>query len=92
MESYSALLDSFYAERDLMDRMKQRSHDLLRLLANTSDRITRKIAAQEEELRECENRERLKQNGDLIHANLYQMEKGAVYAAGAEIFMKRTCR
>ena len=76
MESYSALLDSFYAERDLMDRMKQRSHDLLRLLANTSDRITRKIAAQEEELRECANRERLKQNGDLIHANLYQMEKG----------------
>lgn len=33
MKSYSALLDSFYAERDLMDRMKQKSHDLLRLLA-----------------------------------------------------------
>ena len=76
MNSYSALLDSFYAERDLIDRMKQRSHDLLRLLANTSDRIARKIAAQEEELKECANREKLKQNGDLIHANLYQMEKG----------------
>ncbi len=75
MKSYSALLDSFYAERDLMDRMKQKSHDLLRLLANTSDRIARKIAAQEQELKECANRERLKIS-DLIQANLYQMEKG----------------
>lgn len=76
MKSYSALLDSFYAERDLMDRMKQKSHDLLRLLANTSDRIARKIAAQEQELKECANRERLKISGDLIQASLYQMEKG----------------
>ncbi len=74
--SFSALLDSFYAERDLMDRMKQRSHDLLRLLANTSDRIARKITAQQEELRECANRDRLKISGDLINANLYQLTKG----------------
>ena len=32
------------------ERMKQRSHDLLRLLANTSDRIARRIEAQKEEL------------------------------------------
>ena len=75
-ESFSALLDSFYAERDLMDRMKQRSHDLLRLLANTSDRIARKIAAQQEELRECASRGQLKMNGDLISSNLYQIKKG----------------
>ncbi|MBQ1237567.1 MAG: NFACT family protein [Oscillospiraceae bacterium] len=75
-ETYSALLDHFYAERDLMDRMKQRSHDLLRLLANTSDRISRKIAAQKEELKECANREKLKICGDLLNANLYQLEKG----------------
>lgn len=74
--SYSALLDSFYAERDQIDRMKQRSHDLLRLLANTSDRIARKIAAQQEELKECANREKLKIKGDLISANLYQITKG----------------
>lgn len=76
MDSYSKLLDTFYAERDLQDRMKQRSHDLLRLLANASDRVTRKIAAQEEELKECANRQTLKIYGDLIHTNLYQMEKG----------------
>ena len=75
-ETYSKLLDHFYAERDLMDRMKQRSHDLLRLLANTSDRISRKIAAQKEELVECANREKLKIYGDLLNSNLYQLQKG----------------
>ncbi len=59
-----------------MDRMKQRSHDLLRLLANTSDRIARKVAAQQEELKECASREKLKISGDLISANLYQITKG----------------
>ena len=92
MKSYSALLDSFYAERDLMDRMKQKSHDLLRLLANTSDRIARKIAAQEQELKECANRERLKISGDLIQANLYPDGKRTVRAACPQFLRRRFCR
>ena len=57
-ESPSQLLDSFYADRDQQSRMKQRSHDLLKLLVNTTDRITRKLALQEEELRQCADRNR----------------------------------
>lgn len=37
-DSYSALLDSFYSERDRIDRMHQRGADLLKLLVNLSDR------------------------------------------------------
>ena len=75
-ESPSRLLDSFYADRDQQSRMKQRSHDLLKLLVNTTDRITRKLALQEEELRQCADRNRLKMYGDLLNANLYAMQKG----------------
>ncbi|MDD2955889.1 MAG: NFACT RNA binding domain-containing protein [Oscillospiraceae bacterium] len=74
--SYSELLDSFYGDRDLMERMKQRSHDLLRLLANASDRVSRKIEAQREQLADCAHRDTLRQYGDLINAGLYSMEKG----------------
>jgi len=74
--SCSALLDSFYTDRDRIERVRQRSGDLLKLLANTSDRITRKLAAQKEELLECAKREELKQKGDLIGANLYAVQKG----------------
>jgi predicted ribosome quality control (RQC) complex YloA/Tae2 family protein len=56
--------------------MRQRAGDLLKLLANTSDRISRKLGAQRQELIECADREQLKIRGDLIHANLYALEKG----------------
>lgn len=74
--SYSELLDAFYLERDRIDRMRQRSHDLLRLLVNLTERISRKLAAQREELTRCGERERLRIYGDLINSNLYQLQKG----------------
>lgn len=69
-------LDYFYAERDATSRMKQRSNDLLKFLVNTSDRLTRKISAQREELIVCADRDTLKIKGDLISANIYKLEKG----------------
>lgn len=75
-DSPSALLDHFYAERDRVARMKQRSHDLLKLLINATERITKKLALQEEELRACADREQLRIRGDLLNANLYRMKKG----------------
>ena len=75
-DTYSALLDSFYSERDRIDRMRQRGADLLRLLANLSERTARKLAAQRKELLESTERETLKIYGDLINANLYSLEKG----------------
>lgn len=75
-EDMSTLLDGFYARRDVMDRIHQRSSDLLRLLTNASERITRKLQLQREELANCADRERIKNYGDLISANLYQIEKG----------------
>lgn len=74
--SACGLLDYFYAERDGMARMKQRSQDLYRLLQNTSERIARRIANQREELKESADREKFKLMGDLISANLYRLEKG----------------
>lgn len=75
-ETPSVLLDSFYSERVRIERMKQRSNDLLKMLVNTTERIGRKLAAQREELQQCGDREQLKVYGDLISANLYNMQKG----------------
>lgn len=76
VESCSILLDQFYAGRDRIERMKQRSNDLLKLLMNLSERTQRKISLQEEELKACGEREKNKTYGDLLNANLWQMEKG----------------
>jgi len=75
-DSACATLDYFYSERDLVGRMKQRSQDLFKLIINTSDRITRRLAVQRQELLECGNRDKIKVIGDLISANIYRLEKG----------------
>ncbi len=79
-ESFSALLDSFYRERDQRERMRVKEQDLLKLLSNHSERLSRKINAQQGELRECAQRDELRVNGDLISANLYALQKGAFSA------------
>lgn len=78
--SYSALLDAFYAQKDLSERMKQRSGDLFRLLSNLSERIERKLSHQREELLQSQDRDRLRIQGDLLNANLYRLQKGETMA------------
>ncbi|MGN0499402.1 MAG: NFACT family protein [Acutalibacteraceae bacterium] len=77
IESYSELLDSFYLERDKAERMRVKGQDLLRLLTNITERLTRKINTQKIELANSEDREQLRIKGDLIQANLYRIEKGS---------------
>lgn len=76
MSSACELLDYFYAERDSISRMKQRSQDLYKLLQNVSERTARRLANQREELKVSAERDKLKLMGDLISANLYRVEKG----------------
>lgn len=75
-ESAGELLDGFYSERDRVERMKQRSHSLLKMLVNSSERVSRKLVAQKEELSQSKERELLKKYGDIISANFYTMQKG----------------
>ncbi len=85
-ENYSSLLDSFYFKRDLNDRMKSKSQDLLKLLANCSARISKKLAIQQEELKKCADREQYRINGDLINANLHLLQKGDIIAEVVNYF------
>ncbi len=72
----SELLDYFYSERDRAARTKQRANDLFKLLMNLTDRTSRRIAAQREELDACADKDRAKLFGDLISANMYRIQKG----------------
>ena len=79
-ESACELLDFFYSARDRAARTKQRASDLFKFLVNTSDRISRRISNQREELKECAERDTLKHYGNLIMSNIYRLEKGMGYA------------
>ena len=77
---YSSMLDDYYYRRDLGDRMKSKSQDILKLLANSSARISKKLDIQSAELKKCADREQLRRNGDLINANLHLLQKGDILA------------
>ena len=73
---FSTLLDSFYYERDKAERMKVKGQDLLRLCSNIQDKLCRKIAVQEKELKDSLNRDKLRKKGDLLQANMYKLVRG----------------
>lgn len=76
VNSFSELLAGFFEKRGKAERMSRRSADLHKTIVNARDRLARKIAAQQKELEATQNREQHKRMGDLITANLYQLEKG----------------
>ena len=70
------LFDEYFAERDRLERIHQRAHDLITLLNNATARTERKLAIQREALRDSERGEEYKRNGDLITANIYRLKRG----------------
>lgn len=75
-DSFSELLDNFYASREQQERVRQRGADLIRAASTARDRLRRKLALQERDCAETLNRDQLRICGDLITANLYRMERG----------------
>jgi len=75
--SFSSLMDDFYDARERQERARQRGADLIRTATTARDRLRRKLALQEKDYAETQNRDHLRICGDLITANLYRMEKGA---------------
>ena len=75
-ESFSALLDAFYAKKDAVERRRQRSGELRRAAGTARNRVIRRLEAQRQELLNTENKDWLRQCGDIITANLYAMRKG----------------
>lgn len=75
-DSFSALLDHFYAAKEAQERVKQRGQDFIRSVTQARGRTAKKIANQEQDLARATDRERLRRFGDIITTNFYQMERG----------------
>ena len=76
-ESFAGLLDQYYIVRDRRDAMRQKSQSLRKTVSNLCQRIVRKLAIQEKELEATYDRERLRQLGDIVTANIHRIIKGA---------------
>lgn len=77
VESFSQLLSDFYEKKSNIERIRHHAANMNHTIHVTRDRVRRKLAAQRKELNSSQNREKFKRRGDLITANLYQIEPGS---------------
>ena len=74
--SFGEMLDAFYTVRDRKDAMRQKSQAVRKTVSNLCQRLRKKLAIQEKELAATYDRERLRQLGDILTANLHRIQKG----------------
>ena len=85
-ESFSALLDAFYSGREQAERMRSRSQVLQKTVSNLYARVVRKLELQRKELEATYGRERLRQLGDIVTANLYRMQRGQAQLTAVDFY------
>ena len=75
-ESFGGLMDMYYTVRDRSDAMRQKSQSVRKTVQKLCTRIQRKLAIQEKELAATFDRERHRQLGDIVTANIHRIVKG----------------
>lgn len=77
-DSFSTLLDSFYQQKDNLDRIKQRTDSLYQILITKYSKISKKLTIQIQEKQDCQQRHLYQQYGILIQSNLHNITKSAI--------------
>ncbi len=76
MDSISSVIFEYYNKKDKVNRMLHKTQNLRKFLSQRIDRLNNKLQKLKEEQLYAENAEDSKVLGELILANLYQIEKG----------------
>lgn len=76
-DSISAVLEHYYAAKNVYTRIRQKSVDLRKIVGTALDRNRKKYQLQEKQLRDTEKRDKYKVYGELIHTYGYGLAEGA---------------
>lgn len=74
--SISALLEQYYAEKNAVSRIHQKSTDLRKILSNSLERSYKKRDLQQKQLRDTEKREKYRIYGELLNTYGYNIPEG----------------
>lgn len=79
VEKYQDLNDAvneYFKTKDFAERMSQKSAGLMKFIDNNIQRCQKKLALQQQKMKDCQSKEKYKIMGDLITANLYRINDG----------------
>ena len=72
----SSLLESYYREKSILTRIRQKSVDLRKIVQTSLERNYKKYDLQEKQLKDTEKREKYKIYGQLLNAYGYELSGG----------------
>lgn len=75
-ESMSEVIEEYYRKKSVVTRMRQRSTDLRKIVANAIERTAKKYDLQNSQLKDTDKREKYKVYGELITAFGYACQPG----------------
>lgn len=76
-KSISAVLETYYASKNAITRIRQKSVDLRKIVSNAIERNTKKYELQLKQLKDTEKRDKYKVYGELINTYGYNLEPGS---------------
>lgn len=75
-DSVSQMLETYYASRDLITRIRQKSADLRRIVQTALERNRKKLMLQQKQMKDTEKKDKYKVYGELINTYGYGLEEG----------------
>lgn len=82
----SELLEGFYAERDHIYHIKQKSSDMRRIIQINLERCIRKKELQLKTRKDTKNMDKWKKKGELITANIYSISQGMTILSTTDFY------
>ncbi len=75
-DSISEVLEHYYAEKEIVTRIRQKSTDLRKVVGNALERTSKKYDLQCRQLKDTEKRDKYKVYGELLHTYGYDVKPG----------------
>ena len=75
--SISQVLETYYAQKNEVSRIRQKSSDLRHLVSTMLERESRKLDLQSRQLRDTDKRDKFRLYGELLHTWQYNIPPGA---------------
>lgn len=89
-DSISNLLENYYAEKNAITRIRQKSADLRRVVQTSLERNYKKLQLQEKQLKDTDKREKYRIYGELINAYGYGLEDGIASFEALDYYTNET--
>ncbi len=78
--SFNEAVDEYFKTKDFQERMSQKTSSLMKFVETNIQRCQKKLALQQQKMKDCESKEKYKVMGDLLTANLYRINYGDEFA------------